>query len=310
MEIVSNAENAKILEITYRHNMSLKILFITQGKRPDYLNDCLYHGLMEVPDVDLYCNADMWYMHDDIKAEIKSKLYGKGFTMYGRLPAHKRPQIPTKLRLIKLIRDNYFDAVIYGSIWRSTQFFHFVRRSYDRGRILLVDGEDHQRLHQNLSSGIYFKRENVALEDGSARPIGFAIPEQLIVEEVPEKQTYWATVIPGNRVTYVFDNEADYYRDYQRSHYAITTKKSGWDCLRHYEIMMNGCVPYFPFLEHCPPQTMANLPKRMLRECFEQVNSGNLDGIFYKEVAASLLDYTKTNLTTKVLAKYVIGSLQ
>ena len=32
---------------------------------------------------------------------------------------------------------------------------------------------------------------------------------------------------------------------YSNSIFAITNKKLGWDCLRHYEILMNGCVPLY-----------------------------------------------------------------
>ena len=43
-------------------------------------------------------------------------------------------------------------------------------------------------------------------------------------------------------------NESDYYKDYQRSYFAITCKKGGWDCLRHYEILANAVSPTFLIL--------------------------------------------------------------
>ena len=36
--------------------------------------------------------------------------------------------------------------------------------------------------------------------------------------------------------------------------YFWITIKAGWDCLRHYEILMNGCIPYFR-------------PKRLSNDC-------------------------------------------
>ena len=36
--------------------------------------------------------------------------------------------------------------------------------------------------------------------------------------------------------------------------------------MRHYEIMANGCIPYFPNIEQCPPNTMALLPKHLIIE--------------------------------------------
>ncbi len=45
--------------------------------------------------------------------------------------------------------------------------------------------------------------------------------------------------------TYAFQNQTDYFEDLSSARYGITTKRSGWDCLRHYEIAAAGCVPCF-----------------------------------------------------------------
>ena len=37
-----------------------------------------------------------------------------------------------------------------------------------------------------------------------------------------------------------------------RSRFGVTTKKSGWDCMRHYELAASGCVPCFRDLEEKP----------------------------------------------------------
>jgi len=42
-----------------------------------------------------------------------------------------------------------------------------------------------------------------------------------------------------------YKNEKDYYQSYQNSIFALSYKKAGWDSLRHYEILMNGCIPLF-----------------------------------------------------------------
>ena len=36
--------------------------------------------------------------------------------------------------------------------------------------------------------------------------------------------------------------------------------------MRHYEILANGCIPYFIEIEKCPKQTMFLLPKELLIE--------------------------------------------
>lgn len=85
-------------------------------------------------------------------------------------------------------------------------------------------------------------------------PITFSIPKDKIVLSIPLKTKNCSDLIPGKIETYIYQNEEDYYKEYQSSLFAITTKKGGWDCLRHYEIMANGCIPYFPNIEQCPPR--------------------------------------------------------
>ena len=55
--------------------------------------------------------------------------------------------------------------------------------------------------------------------------------------------------LPGH---HAFASEAAYYADLARSRFAITTRRGGWDCLRHYEIAAAGAVPCFRNLEAKP----------------------------------------------------------
>jgi len=48
--------------------------------------------------------------------------------------------------------------------------------------------------------------------------------------------------------------------------FAITKKKAGWDCARHYEIIFNHCLPIFENIESCPKNIMTLLPKNLLFE--------------------------------------------
>lgn len=54
----------------------------------------------------------------------------------------------------------------------------------------------------------------------------------------------------GDKSNYRYgpDDEAAYHKMYQNSLFALTKKKGGWDCLRHYEILANGCIPIFETL--------------------------------------------------------------
>ena len=152
------------------------------------------------------------------------------------------------------------------------------------------------------------------LKTARLHPITFSIPDCKIVSSIPLKTKLLSTIIPGDRSTYTFNNETDYYNEYKFSMFAITTKKSGWDCMRHYEIIANGCVPYFPNIEACPPNTMALLPKNLLMKAntlFNKLlnkgnNMNNEDINEYLLLNADLLIYLKTHLTTRSIANYVL----
>lgn len=147
-------------------------------------------------------------------------------------------------------------------------------------------------------------------------PISFCIPEIKIVDQIPEKTRDFAFLIPGDLNTYIYKTEDDYYKGYQSSYYAITKKKGGWDCLRHYEILANGCIPYFLDLDKCDSQTMYFLPKDLLREAMkiEGVSPKGIDHkrfnrAKYYEILAKLIDYTRRHLTTKRMAEYVLQTI-
>ena len=56
----------------------------------------------------------------------------------------------------------------------------------------------------------------------------------------------------GLHTSYAFASELDYYNDIASSRFAVTTKRGGWDCLRHYEISAAGALPCFRELESKP----------------------------------------------------------
>lgn len=154
------------------------------------------------------------------------------------------------------------------------------------------------------------------LLDAEPIPLQFSIPEVKIVEEVPAKKRAFAFIVPGDLKTYIYQREKDYYRGYREAYFGITCKKGGWDCLRHYEILANGCIPYFTDLELCDENTMKFLPRELIKEAM------NLEGVSYKhidfekfdrkkydEIAKKLLAYTREHLTTKKMAEYILKSV-
>lgn len=134
-------------------------------------------------------------------------------------------------------------------------------------------------------------------------PISFSIPESKIVNEIPCKTKLLATTIPYNQSTYCFKNETDYHKDYQKSVFAITHKKGGWDCLRHYEILANGCIPYFTDLSECSSIQLQLFPKNLVKDA---MNASSQPGFDAKPHIERLLEYTRTHLTTKAMANYIL----
>jgi FkbM family methyltransferase len=146
-------------------------------------------------------------------------------------------------------------------------------------------------------------------------PITFSIPKDKIINFIPIKNKLLSDLIPGKLETYIYNNENDYYKEYQSSYFALTTKKGGWDCLRHYEIILNGCIPYFPDIEKCPTNTLYLFPKdliiqgNMMYEKFKLLSLSNFQNNHISEynfLLLKLLDYIKNNLTTKNIAKYIL----
>lgn len=130
-------------------------------------------------------------------------------------------------------------------------------------------------------------------------PISFSIPESKIVKHVPNKTKLFADYKPG--VSYIFSKEEEYYKGYQEAVFGYTRKKVGWDCLRHYEILANGCIPYFEDIDSMPPNTMKNFPRDLVKEAMKNATIDNYH--FYIE---KLLNYTRNNLDTITSAKYVL----
>jgi hypothetical protein len=144
-------------------------------------------------------------------------------------------------------------------------------------------------------------------------PITFSIPESKIVTEMQDKTKLLSNLIPGNISTYIYNTEEEYYNEYKSSLFATTTKKAGWDCMRHYEILASGTIPYFPNIEECPEDTIALLPKDLIKEgnvLFEKIKSQAINEeaiIESNKLITSLLEYTRTNLTTVKMAQYILN---
>ena len=136
-------------------------------------------------------------------------------------------------------------------------------------------------------------------------PLSYAIPDELIVDDVPEKTELWASVVPGKTYTFGAGQEKSYYDMYKRARFAHTCKKGGWDALRHYEILANGCIPVFSDIAICPDGTMTTFPKALIQECAANLlpwKDTAEHTLLYMSYVHRLLDHTRRYLSCSALA--------
>jgi hypothetical protein len=273
----------------------MKILYLTKGDHVDYQNDCLLIGLKELFGADVVDYNKQSHNYDSYDEQLANKLYGMGMTVTRVLPDLDvdRNDITSK------IKNRYYDLIVYGSIWRCNDHLNKILEYYPKEKIIAVDGEDETSIHSVYNLGIpYFKRELIYNKE-RLFPISFAFPTSK-ANFCKTKSRDVAVCDPRDRSTYIYKNERDYYHGYQESRVGITLKKAGWDCLRHYEILGNGCLPLFLGLEHCPVMTMTSFPKQLCRELLLENNSVTQN--LYDKFAEKFESHFLAHNTTKALA--------
>lgn len=289
----------------------MKILFVTRAGGVDYQSDAVFHGLVslghEVTDT-----SYMWYL-SPISDDKRRGQWGLGFSIAGKLPDRSGiSRDPGEIR--ERISGRYYDAVVFGDVWRGMEYFDEVTHCYPRNRIAFVDGEDHTAVDfMCCNRGTYFKRELVR-SDRELHPISFALPSEQFCSEAPlaDKAVDVASLVPGNRSTYVYRTEADYYAGYRKARFAFTWKKAGWDCFRHYEIVAAGCLPIFTNFEYMPVRTMMTWPRHLQgRVNGLGINwvAGHRNERAYSDLLTEFLSYGREKLTTVHLAQYVLDTL-
>ena len=82
-------------------------------------------------------------------------------------------------------------------------------------------------------------------------------------------------------------------------------KKAGWDCMRHYEISMNGCLPLMRDIGECPPFTMTTTHKKLLLDIVKFVDANELGAI--RDLTYEMLLHVKNTNTTTKLSEYVLS---
>lgn len=339
--------------------MPTKVLFL-HANAEDYLADSLLHGLREVLGEQVVDVPRRDALYDDLDPERRGELYGRGFTLYGRLPdvdVDRGWALPSSMQIRY---GQAFDLIVLADIHRNwgawIQLHPELRRLRERGTtVVAIDGGDSAvmypygptwwrrmrpwplpRAHRRIP---YFKREfqpltawiryfglvpgrlGLPLLSRSVKPISFSIPREHLASRDQAKEKLLAAhvvdaevaEIVGASTAYVFESEADYYADLRASRFGITTKKEGWDCMRHYELAASGCVPCFRDLgrkpagagphgldeTNCVPYTdAAELLRRIKR----------MDAGEYERLRVGALEWAKRN-TTAARARELLAAV-
>ena len=258
--------------------MTSRVLFFTES-REDYLADSLLHGLislgLEVVD---YPRKQVLYAgHQSCSVSPQLGVRGHGFTLYGLLP----DRLVDRSFVIQRLEAGWFDLVIIGQIWRQWGQLLDLAPLLQTIPVVLLDGDDDPRLfHRSgtrlrrygwqrfpIRSGLclYFKREwQGEVNQGRlcrVLPASFSIPvDKIRPADLASKTQRFASHCVDPEVarscnlhtSYAFASEQAYYDDLATSRFAVTTKRGGWDCLRHYEIAALGALPCVRQLETKP----------------------------------------------------------
>jgi hypothetical protein len=183
--------------------------------------------------------------------------------------------------------DDY-DLVLFADIGHSAEVllrcWHQLGPAVASRKLVVVDGYDipqpfpyfNQRQHLwrypwyfrlPLRRIKYFKREGVKASP-HIQPISMSIPESFIEQVKPAaKKKDWVAynvdpelnslfethqLAPLGQRHFVFGDASSYYHELLASRFGITSRRAGWDCLRHYEYAAKGVVLCFKDLDKKP----------------------------------------------------------
>jgi hypothetical protein len=169
-------------------------------------------------------------------------------------------------------------------------------------------------LHQEV-----YQLQSVSVSDSFSNiySLPYSIPDECIVsteQALSAKKYEIAYVNPSDRTTYIYGpgQQEEYYQMYRESRFAYTCKKGGWDCLRHYEIMANGCIPIFTGLEKCPEKTLCTFPKELLLHAYtellpwEETAEKKMKYAFY---LSKMMENMREYGTVSKMAEYVLNTM-
>lgn len=330
----------------------MNILYVNNapnnGHGSDYQSDLLLNGLRSIKDIYVCDYPRVNHLYKDSPHRIET--WGKGFNI-GYLD-----EIPRLNE--EEIKNKKWDLCIFPLHWTIIQdyelqinIFNYLSNNFIFDKMCIIDGWDRYKIsvlyNKCQEFGYhYFKRELIFSEQKYLHPIHFGIPESQISAITPYSEKIYdvAPLIPVNQSidpsymsTYIYNTEEEYNSMYRNSRFGLTSKKGGWDTLRHYEIVANGCIPWFCDIEYCPKNCLWNWPKALLASLkrsfnfqwswtqkpendliwpncaiLNKDNPGSLrdcDQSLYQEIIEELQTWLKAHGTTRAIAKYVLENI-
>jgi len=146
-------------------------------------------------------------------------------------------------------------------------------------------------------------------------PLPYCIPDENIVhynDLIKKKHIIISDIIPGEKLTYRFNynDEKEYNEHYQECFFAFTQKKGGWDCLRHYEILANGCLPIFKNLNLCPIDSLNIFPKALIDEYTKKLLPfRNEFRDQYNQYLEKILNHVRSHCSTSAISTYFLEKM-
>lgn len=326
----------------------MNILFFT-APASDYLADSMLHGLRGLfgPTVVDYPRCDLMYANHP---GLSARAHGRGFTLYGLLDDHGIDRYDVLAKLKAGFYELVVISSIHRQFGWFLQMQPWLKRTNtiildgeDGPEPFPYSGtywrrRSHRHLPRVHGRYLYFKRELMpetlsyrwfTLLPGwlaeplsgprNFRKVAFSIPAEKLTPSNPEKTKEFprhivdaeiAARVPDASSGHAFDSEAAYYEDLQASRWGITTKRSGWDCLRHYEIAANAAVICFRSLgskpHTCAPHDLTSSNSISYDDwdhLRSQIDSVSTDR--YADLQAAAMSWARAN-TTMERARQVV----
>ena len=328
----------------------MKILFITTDAE-DYLEDSILHGFKIMYGSDVIDFPVKSILYKDCPDVSRKKVRGKGFSLYFLLEGLDKDRQYIISNMKSDVYDYIIFSSIQKQIGFYLQFLPYLKRDKtiildgeDTPALFGYHGFYWRKLYYWFipkpdKNFIYFKREwtpdtkfyryyklipksllKFLPESINLKKISFSIPEEKIVKKLPIKNKIFpkhivdeeiASEVEGSNTKYAFEKEEDYYTDLQASKYGITTKRSGWDCMRHYEIAANGAVICFKDLnkkpETCAPHGLIpNVNCLLYKNYNDLINQiSHINDERYSKLQSASLNWIKKNTTINSATKLI-----